>query len=133
MFIDFLYMMATIKLILSIMTYLPQILLNYRRKSCIGFNLWNPVLDCSGGVLSLLQLVLDSIDMHDVKDGLLGNFPKLVLALLTLAFDGIFFIQHYVLYPQEPFDGNGEPDDFYSLLEPDVGDGNPLSQSIVSV
>ncbi len=34
--IDFLYTMATVKLILTIMTYIPQILLNYKRKSTDG-------------------------------------------------------------------------------------------------
>ena len=86
-FLNFLYLMATIKLVLSIMTYLPQLYLNYTRRSCVGFNLWNPILDCSGGVLSLLQLVLDSVDMDNVRDGILGNWAKLVLALLTLCFD----------------------------------------------
>ena len=36
LWIDFLYMMATVKLILTIMTYIPQLYLNYQRKSTKG-------------------------------------------------------------------------------------------------
>lgn len=87
LWIDFLYLMATIKLVLTILTYLPQILLNFQRKSTQGWNLWNVIFDCTGGVLSLLQLVWDSVDLDDVKHGLLGNVPKLILSFITLACD----------------------------------------------
>jgi len=40
LWIDFLYLMATIKLILTILTYLPQIILNAQRKSTSGWNVW---------------------------------------------------------------------------------------------
>ena len=42
LWIDFLYMMGTIKLILTIMTYVPQIALNFQRKSTAG---WFSCLD----------------------------------------------------------------------------------------
>lgn len=87
MWIDFLYLMASVKLVLTILTYLPQVLLNYERKSTNGWNLWNVIFDCTGGVLSMLQLLLDSINLGDVKHGLLGNIPKLILGFITLSFD----------------------------------------------
>mmetsp|Transcript_8488 Transcript_8488/g.12742 ORF Transcript_8488/g.12742 Transcript_8488/m.12742 type:complete len:386 (+) Transcript_8488:169-1326(+) len=95
--IDFLYIMATVKLILTVMTYIPQIVLNYKRKSTQGFNIWNVIFDFSGGLLSLIQLYFDCVDMNDYG-GILGNWAKLVLSLITLVFDGIYFLQHYVLY-----------------------------------
>jgi uncharacterized protein with PQ loop repeat len=36
LWIDFLYMMGTVKLILTIMTYIPQVTLNFKRKSTSG-------------------------------------------------------------------------------------------------
>jgi uncharacterized protein with PQ loop repeat len=48
--IDFLYTMATVKLILTIMTYIPQILLNYKRKSTDGklfINRWKRCTRCT--------------------------------------------------------------------------------------
>lgn len=37
LWIDFLYMMGTIKLVLTIMTYVPQIVLNFQRRSTAGW------------------------------------------------------------------------------------------------
>lgn len=59
-------------------------------------------LDFVGGVLSLLQLVIDSSLQADWS-GLAGNPVKFGLANISLAFDIIFMIQHYILYgPVEP-------------------------------
>lgn len=95
--IDFLYIMATVKLILTVMTYIPQIVLNYKRKSTQGFNIWNVIFDFSGGLLSLIQLYFDCVDMNNFS-GIQGNWAKLVLSFITLIFDGIYFVQHYILY-----------------------------------
>ncbi|KAK3056486.1 hypothetical protein LTR53_020470, partial [Teratosphaeriaceae sp. CCFEE 6253] len=55
------------------------------------------LLDFSGGILSLLQLVIDSALQADWS-GLTGNPVKLGLANISLIFDVIFIAQHYVLY-----------------------------------
>ena len=52
----------------------------------LGFNIWSTVFDFSGGLLSLIQLWLDSVDMNDYSE-MLGNWAKLVLALATLLFN----------------------------------------------
>mmetsp|Transcript_10464 Transcript_10464/g.13262 ORF Transcript_10464/g.13262 Transcript_10464/m.13262 type:complete len:410 (+) Transcript_10464:185-1414(+) len=98
LWINFLYIMATIKLILTIMTYIPQIVLNFHRKSTEGWNVWNPVFDFTGGLLSMAQLIFDSLDNDDFINGIIGNWAKFVLSIITLGFDGIFFTQHYYLY-----------------------------------
>jgi cystinosin len=90
LWIDFLYFMASVKLVLTVLTYLPQLLLNFTRKSTDGWNLWNVIFDCTGGLMSLLQLVLDSVDLSDLHNGLLGNIPKLILSFITLIFDVSF-------------------------------------------
>lgn len=98
--IDFLYILAFIKLAFTICFYIPQLLLNIQRQSTDGFNIWSILLDFSGGLLSLLQIVLDSIDMHNLSGGISGNWAKFLLGFLTLFFDSCFFLQHYVLYRQ---------------------------------
>lgn len=137
--IDFLYIMATVKLILTIMTYIPQIALNYQRKSTKGFNIWNIIFDFSGGLLSLMQLFFDCLDMNNFS-GILGNWAKLILSLITFLFDGFYFLQHYVLYRNtcDDTDNIGEAteeerDFFYNPVEDtddDGGDEQPLTEIV---
>ena len=87
LWMDFLYLMASVKLVLTILTYLPQIILNYKRRSTDGWNIWNVIFDCMGGLFSMLQLILDSVDLGDVKSGLVGNWAKLLLGAVTIGFD----------------------------------------------
>jgi len=99
--IDFLYFMASVKLVLTVLTYLPQLLLNFQRRSTDGWNVWNVIFDCTGGFMSMLQLVLDSVDLSDLRHGLVGNIPKLILSFITLIFDGCFFLQHHLYHNDE--------------------------------
>jgi cystinosin len=55
------------------------------------------LLDFSGGILSMLQLLIDSSLQADWS-GLTGNPVKFGLANISLLFDIIFITQHYVLY-----------------------------------
>jgi LCT (Lysosomal Cystine Transporter) family transporter len=98
LWIDFLYMLAMVKLVLTIATYIPQLVLNFQRKSTTGFNIWNIILDFSGGGLSLLQLILDGYDLGDIAGAVQGNWAKCLLSLISLCFDSIFFFQHFFLY-----------------------------------
>ena len=70
---------------------------NFRRKSTIGWSIVQQLLDFSGGLLSLLQLVIDSSLQSDWS-GLTGNPIKLGLSNISLFFDIIFITQHFVLY-----------------------------------
>jgi cystinosin len=58
MAISWLTWLSYIKIIVSLIKYIPQVLLNVSRKSTVGWNIWNIYLDFSGGVLSTLQLFL---------------------------------------------------------------------------
>jgi len=97
-FLGFLYVLGTIKIGVTIGKYVPQALLNRSRKSTVGWNIWNVILDLSGGVLSLVQLLGDCADMRDWT-GITGNPAKMALALVTICFDLLFLVQHYILYP----------------------------------
>ncbi|KAI8977270.1 PQ loop repeat-domain-containing protein [Mycotypha africana] len=100
MWIDILYFLSYIKLIISLIKYIPQAYLNYKRQSTIGWSIHNILLDFTGGLLSITQLFLDAfIDGEWSK--ITGNPAKLGLGLLSISFDILFIVQHYVLYSHE--------------------------------
>jgi cystinosin len=70
---------------------------NYKRKSTDGWSIWPILLDFSGGWLSLAQLIIDSSLQNDWS-GVTGNPVKFGLGNITIVFDILFFVQHYVLY-----------------------------------
>jgi cystinosin len=75
--------------------YTPQAYLNYKLKSTVGWSIDQILLDFAGGVLSLLQLVIDCSLQSDWS-GLLGNPVKFGLANISMFFDIIFMTQHYL-------------------------------------
>jgi cystinosin len=93
-------MLSFIKILISLIKYIPQVILNIRRKSTIGWSIWNVLLDFTGGILSDLQLVLDCADLGDWT-GITGNLAKFGLGFVSVTFDLIFMLQHYVLYRHE--------------------------------
>jgi cystinosin len=96
------------KILISLIKYIPQVVLNYQRKSTVGWSIWNIILDFTGGFLSDLQLVLDCWDLHDFT-GITGNIAKFGLGSVSIFFDIIFMLQHYVIYAPPPADGETEP------------------------
>ncbi|PWZ02038.1 PQ-loop-domain-containing protein [Testicularia cyperi] len=96
--IDIVSLLATVKLLITVVKYIPQIKLNADRKSTSGFSIENILLDLTGGVLSLGQLFLDAGIQADWS-AVLGDPGKLGLSLLTLGFDAILIVQHYCIYP----------------------------------
>lgn len=91
------YALTYVKLLLTIFKYLPQVLSHHRRRSTRGWAINTILLDVLGGVLSLVQLVIDSSLQADWS-GLTGNPVKFGLANISLGFDVVFLVQHYVLY-----------------------------------
>ena len=63
------------------------------------------LLDCTGGTLSIGQQIGDSWDLRDYS-GITGNAAKFALGFVSIFFDLIFFLQHYVLYPDDHRDMN---------------------------
>src|SRR3569623_950671 len=72
------------------------ILLTRFSLQCPG--IWQILLDFSGGILSDLQLVFDCLDLHDWS-GLTGNLAKFFLGFVSISFDTLFMLQHYIWYP----------------------------------
>lgn len=54
-------------------------------------------MDITGGLLSFIQLFIDAISTNNYS-GIYGNYVKLILAIITMFFDSIFIIQHFILY-----------------------------------
>lgn len=94
--------LSLLKVLLTIVKYVPQALSHIRERSTFGFSITQVLLDTAGGIFSLTQLLLDSIDSGNTWNvaarAITENPGKLGLACVSLAFDGLFVIQHYVLY-----------------------------------
>ena len=91
------YTIGNLKLLTTVIKYCPQCYINYKRKLTEGFSIVPFLLDFSGGILSLLQLLLDTAFDADWS-AVTGNPTKLMLGNITLFFDAVFFVQHYILY-----------------------------------
>eukprot|EP01059_Diplonema_ambulator_P029291 TRINITY_DN48616_c0_g1_i1.p1 TRINITY_DN48616_c0_g1~~TRINITY_DN48616_c0_g1_i1.p1 ORF type:complete len:361 (+),score=78.28 TRINITY_DN48616_c0_g1_i1:52-1083(+) len=98
--LDFLNGLSWVKLGISIVKYTPQVYLNYKRKSTSGWNIYNILLDFTGGLLSTTQLLMDSISQDDWS-AVTGNTVKFGLGFCSMFFDIIFMTQHYVLYKHD--------------------------------
>ncbi|KAI8884640.1 PQ-loop-domain-containing protein [Backusella circina FSU 941] len=101
MWIDLLYYLSSVKLIISFIKYLPQVWLNYKRKSTHGWSIQYILWDLSGGLLSILQLLLDAYIIDDWS-GITGDNVKIGLGAIVITYDLVFLLQHFVWYkPKE--------------------------------
>ncbi|XP_078280196.1 cystinosin-like isoform X2 [Rhinoraja longicauda] len=91
------YYFSYIKLGIVLIKYIPQACMNYRRKSTIGWCIWNTLLDFVGGIFSLLQMFMQSYN-NDEWMLIFGDPTKFGLGLVSILFDIIFMVQHYCLY-----------------------------------
>ncbi|KAL8734197.1 MAG: hypothetical protein Q9166_001683 [cf. Caloplaca sp. 2 TL-2023] len=112
--IDVIYGISFIKLLITTIKYIPQVYTNYKCKSTVGWSIYQNLMDLLGGVLSVLQLVIDS-SLEGDWSGITGNPVKFGLGNVTIVFGMVFMLQHYVLYRK----GRG------SGKELEVGDDGP--------
>jgi cystinosin len=98
--LNYLYMLSFVKIGISLIKYIPQVILNFQRRSTVGWSIWNILLDFTGGCLSIMQLVLDCAEMNDFS-GITGNPAKFGLGFVSIFFDLIFMVQHYCLFTNE--------------------------------
>lgn len=71
--------------------------MNYRYQSTEGWSIGNILFDIIGASLSLIQMFLLAINYNDWPS-ILGSITKFALAIVSIIFDLIFIIQHYILY-----------------------------------
>jgi cystinosin len=109
------YALGDVKLLTVVVKYIPQMYMNYKRGSTIGWSIYPMMMDFAGGITSLAQLVIDSSLQRDWT-GILGNPVKFGLSNVTIGFDIIFLYQHYVLYRHSVKDNEEEEQDRERLL-----------------
>ncbi|PIN07022.1 putative membrane protein [Handroanthus impetiginosus] len=90
----------TMQVVMTVIKYVPQAFFNFQRKSTSGFSIGNVLLDLLGGIANCIQMGMQSIDQGSFGN-FLGNLGKTLLSLVTLFFDVVFIVQHYVLYPSK--------------------------------
>ncbi|KAL1116727.1 hypothetical protein AAG570_005199 [Ranatra chinensis] len=95
--LDFLYACSYVKLTITLIKYIPQAVMNYKRKSTIGWSIGNVVLDFTGGILSMLQMIINADNYNDWAS-IFGDPTKFGLGLFSVLFDIFFLVQHYILY-----------------------------------
>ncbi|KAK0129961.1 hypothetical protein ONS96_000502 [Cadophora gregata f. sp. sojae] len=113
--IDVIYAVSYVKLFITLVKYTPQVITNYNNKSTVGWSIEGILFDFVGGILSVLQLGIDSYLQGDWA-GITGNPVKLALGNISVFFDIIFIIQHYFLYTKhgKTLEEHGEVDPLLS-------------------
>jgi len=93
----FISFLSHVKLAVTCSKYFPQAILNFRRKSTVGWSIGNVLLDFTGGTMDIVQMVLQGFNTNDWT-AFYGNPVKFGLGLISMIFDILFMIQHYILY-----------------------------------
>jgi len=95
--LTFLYFFSYVKLGVTLVKYIPQVVLNYKRKSTVGWSIGTVLLDFIGGLFSIGQMFIIAYNFDDWYS-IIGNFTKFGLGLASISFDVMFMIQHFCLY-----------------------------------
>lgn len=90
--------------------------MNFLRKSTIGWSMANVMLDFTGGMLSLLQLFIDGASTHNWS-GVIGNPVKFGLGFISMGFDIIFMVQHFVVYRHHKLGSDREHEEAEALID----------------
>lgn len=101
--LDLVYALSYVKLLVTLVKYTPQILANARNRSTHGWSITQILLDVGGGVLSIAQVCIDALRQGHWS-GITGNPVKFALGQVSLVYDSIFIVQHYILYRDAPRD-----------------------------
>ncbi|CAI0457185.1 unnamed protein product [Linum tenue] len=110
-----------IQVSMTVIKYIPQAVMNFMRKSTEGFSIGNILLDFTGGVANYGQMATQSIDQNSWVN-FYGNIGKTLLSLVSIFFDILFMVQHYILYRPKKTSGiNGKATD--------KGNNDPLIDS----
>ncbi|KAI1262489.1 cystinosin [Xylariaceae sp. FL1019] len=116
--LDVIYVISYVKLVVTIVKYVPQLVYNQRNRSTKGWSISQILFDFSGGILSIAQLGIDSYLQRDWS-GVTGNPAKFVLGNVSMLYDILFIAQHYWLFRNKAQVKDGERE---ALLENGEGD-----------
>eukprot|EP01125_Pyxidicula_operculata_P013324 TRINITY_DN4409_c0_g2_i1.p1 TRINITY_DN4409_c0_g2~~TRINITY_DN4409_c0_g2_i1.p1 ORF type:complete len:265 (+),score=8.97 TRINITY_DN4409_c0_g2_i1:110-904(+) len=95
--LQFVTYFSYVKIGVTLLKYIPQAYANYKRKSTVGWSIGNILLDTTGGLLSFFQIFLDGFVTGNWSV-FEGGGAKFALSVISILFDLLFIIQHYVLY-----------------------------------
>lgn len=95
--LEYIYWLSYIKVGSTPIKYAPQLYMNYQKKSTDGWSIYSSMMDCLGGLFSVLQMAVDAFN-NDDWSGPLGNPGKLGLGIISLVMNSGFGIQHFFLY-----------------------------------
>ena len=90
--------------------YYPQAYLNYANKSTRGWSIEKCALDFTGSILSLIQLFIDASLTPGGLSSAIGNPLKFWLGFVSIGFDIVFGVQHWILYPAKGSDDGAQRD-----------------------
>jgi cystinosin len=96
--LTFLYNVSYVKLFITFIKYMPQAVMNCRRKSTVGWSIGNIILDFTGGILSILQMFVIAYNFDDWSS-VFGSPVKMGLGIFSILFDIFFMVQHWCLFP----------------------------------
>ena len=99
--LTFVYACSYVKLAITLIKYVPQAYMNYRRKSTTGWSIGNVILDFTGGFFSNSQMFVLAYN-NDDWGSFFGDPTKFFLGLFSVLFDVFFMLQHYVFYRNTP-------------------------------
>ena len=92
--LDVFYYLSAVKAVITVIKYVPQVLLNMKNKGTSGWSMENVILDFIGGLSSLIQAIVDAMNANDVYL-IIGNPIKFMLGLISLMFDIVFIFQYF--------------------------------------
>lgn len=104
-----------LKVFISLIKYIPQVLMNVRRKSTVGWSIHNILLDFTGGSLSLIQNIIDTIRGQKIispGETYTLNIAKYAISCVSIVFDIIFMIQHFWLFKKGKYDDKENTEKF---------------------
>jgi len=92
------------KAFITLIKYIPQVVLNIRRQSTKGWSIFNVLCDMTGGIFSFSQNYIDTL-LHcgiliQADNFFLLNIVKYAISAFSIFFDIIFTIQHFCIYPE---------------------------------
>ncbi|XP_064111166.1 cystinosin-like isoform X2 [Macrobrachium nipponense] len=97
--LDLLLCLSYIKILVTCIKYIPQLYMNYKVQSTEGWSIWQVILDCTGGSLSLIQMFMLASNYAD-WNSVLRDPAKLGLGLLSIFFN-IFSLCSTTVFTEE--------------------------------